>query len=146
MILLDANILLYAHDTEAVQHRAVRKWLESCFAGDDWIGLPWVSLWAFVRVSSNPRLLRRPLSSDEAFEIVRSLLAQPRTVIVQPGERHAELLERMVREGQAAGPLVTDAVLAALALEHGATLASTDRDFSRFPMLDWVNPLEAVSR
>ena len=94
-----------------------------------------------MRLSTNPRVLAKPKTPKEAFQIVREWLALPGVVVVQPGPRHAELLERLVVDNRAAGPLTTDAALAALAIEHGATLASTDRDFSRFPDLRWVNPI-----
>ncbi len=141
MTLIDVNLLLYAYDADAPQHLVAKRWLESLFASDDAIGLPWMTLWAFVRLSTNPRVRPNPKSAPEVFRIVGEWLAQPGVVIVEPGPRHLELLERLVGGHQAAGPLVTDAALAALALENGATLASSDQDFRRFPGLRWVNPL-----
>jgi toxin-antitoxin system PIN domain toxin len=138
--ILDANILLYAYNADAARHVQTRRWLEGVFANAEWIGLPWLTLWAFVRISTNPRLSPKPLPAREAFRIVRTLLAQPKVTVVEPGPRHAEILERLVIENQATGPLLTDAVLAALAVEHGGTLASTDRGFARFRGLRWVNP------
>lgn len=95
----------------------------------------------FVRISTNPKAWSFPIPVHAVFGLIRDWLAQPGDVIVHPGPRHAELLERLVTECRAAGPLVSDAVLAALAIENGAVLASTDRDFSRFPDLRWVNPV-----
>ena len=92
-------------------------------------------------ISTNSRVLNNPKTAHEAVQIVREWLALPGVVVVQPGPRHLELLERLVIDNRAAGPLTTDAALAAMAIEHGATLASTDRDFSRFPDLRWVNPI-----
>jgi uncharacterized protein len=141
MILLDANILLYAYNADAPQQPAAAEWLEQLWRGPETIGLPWVTIWAFLRISGNPRLWNRPLPAEQAFGIVRGWLAGDGVHVIQPGERHADILERLVVESQASGSLLTDAVLAALAIEHGATLASTDRDFSRFAGLRWVNPL-----
>ena len=141
MIILDANVLLYAYNADASQHIETRHWVEKQLDGADPIGIPWMTLWGFVRISTNPRLTRIALGTDEVFLAVRELLTHPLVTIVEPGPRHAEILEALVRGAKATGPLVTDAALAALAIEYGATLASTDRDFSRFPNLRWVNPL-----
>lgn len=141
MTILDINILLYAHDPESPQHLAARAWLDNLIVSPEVIGLPWLTIWGFVRISTNQRIRPHPKAAADAFQRVREWLAQPGVILVQPGARHLELLERLVIEGQAAGPLLTDAALAALALENGASLASTDRDFSRFPGLRWINPL-----
>jgi toxin-antitoxin system PIN domain toxin len=138
--LLDVNILLYAYDRDAVHHLAAAQWVKHLIDGPEAIGLPWITLWAFVRLSTNPRVVANPKTAKEAFQIIREWLALPGVIVVQPGPRHAELLERLVIDGRAAGPLTTDAALAALAIEHGATLASTDRDFSRFPDLRLGKP------
>ncbi len=122
----------------------MREWLTDLFSGPDQIGIPWLALWAFIRVATNPRLSPAPKPAAEAFRIVRSLLAQSQVMVVEPGPRHAEILEQLVIDHKISGPLFTDATLAALAIEHGATLASTDRDFSRFPNLRWINPLTAA--
>jgi toxin-antitoxin system PIN domain toxin len=140
--LLDANVLLYAYNADAPQHAASRTWLEEQFSKDDWIGLSWLSIWAFLRVSTNSRLFPQPLAGPEAFAIVRDLLARPRVVLVEPGPRHCALLEGFVVDFQAGGVLVTDAAQAALAAEQGAILASTDQDFRRFPGIRWLNPLD----
>jgi uncharacterized protein len=141
MTILDANILLYAYDTDSPSHTEAARWIERLFGDSDTIGIPWQTIWAFLRIRTNPRLMANPKSPAESFELVREWLALPGVVTVQPGPRHAELLERLVIEHRASGALVSDAVLAALAMEHGAVLASTDRDFGRFPDLRWVNPL-----
>lgn len=142
MILIDANLLLYAYHARAGQHRASRQWLEAVLSGSQLVRFAWLTLWAFLRISTNPRVFERPLSVSEAEEAVSSWLARPVSAILEPGERHWEILRGLLREGQTAGPLVMDAALAALAIEHGATLHTTDRDFSRFPGLGWTNPLE----
>jgi len=141
MILLDANLLLYAYNSSATQHGAGRSWLESILCGNELVRFAWLTLWAFLRISTNPRVFERPLSIKEAEEAIASWLACPVAGILDPGERHWDILRRLLHDGQAIGPLVMDAVLAALAIEHGANLCTTDRDFSRFPGLDWTNPL-----
>ena len=144
MTILDANILLYAYNADASHHLETRRWLEQQLDAVDPIGIPWVTLWGFLRISTNPRLTRVALGTEEAFQAVRELLNHTQVTVVEPGPRHAEILEQLVHHGRATGPRVTDAALAALAIEHGATLASTDRDFSRFPNLRWINPLASA--
>lgn len=141
MILIDANLLLYAYNSSSVQHRASRAWLETMFSGTELVRFAWVTLWAFLRISTNPRVFEQPLSIADAEAAIASWLACPVAGILDPGERHWDILRRLLHDGQAIGPLVMDAVLAALAIEHGANLCTTDRDFSRFPGLDWTNPL-----
>jgi uncharacterized protein len=141
MTILDANLLLYAYNADAPQQRIAAQWLTKLFQSGELVGLPWVTIWAFIRISTNSRVWANPRPAKEAFAIVREWLAQPGVVALQPGPLHAEILEKLVCEHGATGPLVTDAVLAALAIEHGALLASTDQDFRRFPDLQWVNPL-----
>ena len=141
MILVDANLLLYAYHPRAEQHENSRVWLQSVLSGPDLVCFAWVTLWAFLRIATNPRVFDRPLSTAEAEGAISSWLAQPAANILEPGERHWEILRDLVRDGQAAGPLVMDAALAAIAIEHGATVCTTDRDFSRFSGLRWTNPL-----
>ena len=143
MTLVDANLLLYAHDPRATQHEASRAWLEAALSGSELVRFAWVTLWAFLRISTNPRVFERPLSTQEAGEAVSSWLAQPLAGVLEPDERHWEILAGLTRSGQTTGPLVMDAALAAIAIEHGATLHTTDRDFARFPGLRWINPLDA---
>jgi len=141
MILIDANLLLYAYHTRAAQHEASRKWLEAALSGSELVRFAWLTLWAFLRIGTNPRVFEHPLSAAEAEAAVSSWLAQPVAGILEPGERHWEILRGLVREGQTTGPLVMDAVIAAIALEHGATLCTTDRDFSRFAALRVLDPI-----
>ena len=141
MILIDANLLLYAHDPRAAQHEASRLWLEATLSGSQFVRFSWLTLWAFLRIATNPRVYERPLSMAEAEQRVSSWLAQPIAGILEPGERHWEILQGLTRHGQTAGPMVMDAALAAIAIEHGATLCTTDRDFSRFPGLSSTNPI-----
>jgi toxin-antitoxin system PIN domain toxin len=143
VILIDANLLLYAYHERAEQHHESRAWLEEALSGPEMVRFAWLTLWAFLRIGTNPRVFEHPLSTSEAEAVVSSWLAQPAVGILEPGERHWEILRGMMREGQTTGPLVMDAVIAAIALEHGATLCTTDRDFSRFAGLKWTNPLAA---
>lgn len=142
MTILDVNVLIYAHDADASQHSASKAWLDGLFLSPERIGFPWQSIWGFLRVSTNAQIQPRPRLPIDAFETVRNWLDQPRVELIEPGPRHLEILESLVINYQAHGARVSDAALAALAIEHGATLASTDRDFSRFPTLRWVNPLD----
>src|ERR1051325_8711870 len=116
MILVDANLLLYAYNPRADQHDASRQWLEAALSGPGLLRFAWLSLWAFLRISTNPRVFEKPLSIDEAADIVSSWLAQPAAGILDPGERHWEILPGLSRTGQTAGPLVMDAALAAIAI------------------------------
>ena len=141
MILVDANLLLYAYNPRAAEHDAGRRWLEGVLGGSSLVRFGWVSLWAFLRISTNPRVFEHPLTMAEAEAAVTAWLAQPVAGILDPGERHWEILGALTRDGQTSGPLVMDAALAAIAIEHGATLCTTDRDFARFPGLTWTNPL-----
>jgi hypothetical protein len=140
---IDANLLLYAYNADAPQQRTIAQWLTNLLASGETIGLPWVTIWAFLRICTNSRIWDNPRPAGEAFAIVSEWLSQPGVVALQPGPLHAEILEKLVNDHGASGPLVTDAVLAALAIEHGARLASTDQDFRRFPALQWINPLHA---
>jgi uncharacterized protein len=139
--ILDANVLLYAYNADAPQQPVAARWLAELLEGDDAIGLPWLTVWAFIRIATNSRIWTTPLSTKEVFAIVEGWIAQPGVVVLQPGPRHAEILKRLVIDHAVTGALVTDAVLAALAIENGAVLASTDQDFRRFPELRWTNPL-----
>jgi hypothetical protein len=117
-------------------------WLEDIFSKPELVALSWVTILAFLRIGTNPRILERPFSISEALAIVSAWIEAPRVTILTPSERHWEILRDMMIKGQAYGPLTTDAHLAALAIEHGATLATADRDFTRFPGLRILNPLE----
>jgi len=141
VILIDANLLLYAYDPRAAQHERSRQWLEAMLSGSQLVRFAWTTVWAFLRIATNPRVFENPLTMAEATAVVASWLAQQGAGILDPGERHWALLTDLTKEGQAAGPMVMDAVLAAIAIEHGATLYTTDRDFARFAGLKWKNPL-----
>jgi len=145
-MLVDANLLLYAYDPHSSHHAACKSWLEATLTGPSLVRFAWITLWAFLRISTNPRVYERPLSMAEAEQAVSSWLAQPAVGILDPGERHWDILRRLTKDGQAAGSLVMDAALAALAVEHGATLYTTDRDFARFTELRWTNPVAVKAR
>jgi len=145
VILLDANILLYAYDTRSPQHVAARGWLERQLSGVAPVLFPWHTLTAFLRIVTNPRAVFTPLSMVEASECVDAWLARSVSRLALPTERHWQVLRGLLIDAQAPAALVPDAHLAALAIEHGAVLYSTDRDFARFPGLTWEDPLAATS-
>ncbi|RLC23521.1 MAG: type II toxin-antitoxin system VapC family toxin [Deltaproteobacteria bacterium] len=141
MILVDANILLYAEDSLQSRHQQARAWWDGHLSGTGVVCLCWTVLSAFIRIGTNPRVFERPLSLEQALARVQSWLDQPCTRVVRPTERHWTVFKQVLTDGQAVANLVTDAHLAALAIEHGCELASTDSDFARFPKLKWRNPL-----
>jgi hypothetical protein len=142
MILVDANLLLYACDSSASQHQAARRWLEDAFSGAEPVMLPWDSILAFLRIATNPIAWKHPLSVQQAAAIVDEWLSLPNVTVPTPGERHWPILRGLLPEAQCRGPLVMDAHLAALAIEHGAVMCTHDRDFARFPGLHLLDPLE----
>jgi uncharacterized protein len=139
--LIDLNLLLYSVNRDSVPHRQAKAWLEDVLSGDEPIAIPWVVLLGFLRISTNPHLFPDPLQVRQALEIVDGWLAQPNVQLLSPQVRHWPILRSLLNESGAAGNLTTDAHLAALAIENGAELCSTDSDFSRFPRLNWTNPL-----
>lgn len=141
MIVLDANILLYAYGAGSLRHKEARGWLEKTLSDVEPVGLPWQSLGAFIRIATNPRLPGFRRSIEEVARTVDQWLEQPNVRVLTPGDDHWLLFRRMIVEGQASGPLVSDAQLAALTIEYGGVLHTTDRDFARFPGLRWKNPL-----
>ena len=141
MILLDANILIYAVNADAPLNRKAKAWLESALSGRETVGFPWAVLLAFLRLTTRPGLFRRPLPVDTAFHLVARWLEQPPATVVHPGPRHLQVLRELLRPLGTAGNLTSDAHLAALAIEHRAELCSSDTDFARFPGLAWRNPL-----
>ena len=140
MIVLDANILLYAFDSSSPRHDAARRWLEAALGGAEIVGFPLVTLLAFVRIGSDPRVFTAPLGATDAIAIVQEWLERPNTRLVQPTSQHWAVFTEAVEAGRASGPTVTDAHLAALAKEHGARLCTTDRDFARFPGVETLDP------
>jgi len=139
--LLDLNLLLYAVDEAAPQHQAAREWVEEALSGPGTVALAWSVLLGFVRIATRAVVFQRPLTSGQALDVVDGWLAQPCATVVHPTERHAAVLRQLLGPLGTAGNLTSDAHLAALAIEHGAQLCSTDADFSRFPGVRWTNPL-----
>ncbi|PYS35739.1 MAG: hypothetical protein DMF75_02815 [Acidobacteria bacterium] len=142
MMLIDANLLLYAYNTSSEHHEAAKRWLQEVLSQPEPIRLSWLTILAFLRISTTPRIFPRPLTVKEALTSVSEWLSLPNLHTLNPTERHFEILSKILPAGQASGPLVMDGDLAALAIEHGAVLCTTDRDFARFPGLRFVNPLD----
>jgi len=140
-MLLDANILLYAVDESSAFHDAARTWLEAALNGPRRVGIPWQTLTAFVRISTNPRALADPLAPDDAWALVEAWLDAPTVWLPAPGHQHRDILGRLLRTLDLRANLVSDAVLAALCIEHGLTIVSADSDFARFTEIEWLNPL-----
>lgn len=140
-MLLDANLLLYSVDRRSPSFEAASRWLEDVLNGVQRVGVPWQTIGAFLRISTHPRVSANPLSGERAWTFVRSWLSCDPVWIPPATERTAAVLERLVRDTPATGNLVTDAQLAALAIEHGLVLCSADTDFARFAGLRWRNPL-----
>ncbi len=141
MIIPDINLLVYAYNSDAPDHKPARKWWEGAMSGIQPVGIPWLVALGFLRIMTSRRILARPLTSAEALAHVRSWLEQPQADIIEPGPRHLDLLESLSVAARVTGELTTDLHLAALAIEHRADLHSNDSDFGRFPGLRWVNPL-----
>lgn len=143
MILVDANLLLYAYNPSFERHERSRVWLEEVLSKPGPVRLTWATILAFLRIGTNPRAFEYPLSIEEAIRIVSEWLAQPMVAILEPGELHWAILSDLLSTAQLRGPTVMDAHLAALAIEHGATLCTSDRGFTRFPGLRVLNPFDA---
>ena len=141
MRLVDVNLLIYASFPAFSEHAEARHWLDSQLNGADRVGLPWASLLGFLRIATNRRVVEMPLSMATAWDQVKHWCSADNAWIPQPTERHGEILETLLARPGIRGDLVPDAHLAALAIEHGLILCSTDGDFARFPELRWENPL-----
>lgn len=142
-MLLDANVLLYAVHKGADQHEAAAEWLTERLNGSRRVGMPWQSLTAFLRIATHPRAFERPLSPATAWQRITDWLATPVAWIPVPGPNYSRILGDLIATYDVRGNLVPDAVLTALAVEHGVALCSTDTDFARFRELRWENPLAA---
>jgi uncharacterized protein len=141
MILPDINLLVYAYDPRSRHHAQARHWWEDQLNGSRMIGLAWVGVLGFIRILTNRRMYENPYTPSEILDIVRTWLEQPHVEIIHPSERHFTLLANLIEQIGTAGNLTTDAHLAALAIERGLILQTTDADFARFPGLKWNNPL-----
>jgi toxin-antitoxin system PIN domain toxin len=143
MILVDANLLLYAANRAAPEHDRARTWLDERLNGPVPVGLPWPSILAFVRLATNPVVMQRPATPADAWRQAEEWLMCEPAWVPLPGDRHRQLLAGFLHASWMTSRLVADAHLAALAIEHGLTFCSSDGDFARFPGLKWENPLAA---
>lgn len=141
MILCDVNVLVHAYRREAPDHERYAAWLRGVVSSDEAHAVSDLVLSGFLRIVTHPRVFQRPASIDDALALARAVREQPNVVAVSPGQRHWGIFERLCTEAGAKGNLVPDAYLAALAIEHGAELVTTDRDFARFDGLRWRHPL-----
>ncbi len=142
MILPDVNVLVHAHNADSAVHERARRWWDGCLAGSEGVGMAWTTLLGFVRITTNRKIVARPLAVGEVMERIQSWLDLPHVHAAQPSERHFARLRAELERLGTAGNLTTDAHLATLAMERGYVLYSTDADFARFPGLRWVNPCE----
>jgi hypothetical protein len=140
VILPDVNVLIYAFRRDATRHETCKPWLDGVVKSDVPFGISPLALSAVVRITTNPRVFREPSPSAESFAFCDNLLSQPHVERIVPGGRHWGIFERIVRETSTRGPRVTDAWFAALAIEGGHTWITYDRDYARFPDLDWREP------
>jgi toxin-antitoxin system PIN domain toxin len=139
-MLIDASILLYAVDASSPQQQRTARWLSEQLSGDKRVGFPWQSIVAFVRIATHAKAAWQPLTPDEAWSYVADWLAAAATWVPTPTEQHGRILVALIKDYQLRGNLVADAELAALAIEHGLTICSTDTDFARFREVDWLDP------
>ena len=146
MIVLDANLLIYAYDESSLHHKKARKWVEKALSGSESVAIPLQTIAAFLRIMTHRGLPAPRFTIEEAVEIVDAWFDQPNTRMITPDDDHWHLLRQVLLDGQVCGPLATDAQLAAITMEYGGTLYSTDRDFARFPGLRWKNPLASTKR
>jgi hypothetical protein len=142
VIVPDANLLIYAYDSKSDLQPSAGRWLRQVLSGPEPVGLTWLSIGAFLRISTNPNLGRSQIPMALAIQIVDEWLARRVVRLIVPGDRHWVLLKEMLIAGRVQGSIAIDAQLAALTIEYGGVLYTNDRDFARFPGLRWVNPLE----
>lgn len=142
MTLVDANVLLYAVNTDADRHVTSRRWLDGALSGRDTVAFAWIALLAFVRLVTKPEIFPRPLTVDQAMDRVDAWLSAAPAVVVEPTVDHPAILRRLLGDTGAGGNLVNDAHLAALAIEHRCVIVSWDRDFGRFGDVRWQTPQE----
>lgn len=140
MKLVDLNVLIYATDSATRHHTPAKAWLDAALSSTETVGLPTAVTVGYLRIVTNPRIMKSPLPLDRAVDMVRLWLARPNVSVPQPTDRHYDLIEELLGAVGVGGNLVSDAHLAALAIEHGAALATFDTDFSRFPGLTTIRP------
>lgn len=143
MILVDANVLLYAYNAGSAEHERCRDWFDRAFAEAPPVAFTWLTILAFIRVGTSQRIFQQPLTMTEALSTVSRWLTHSNAVLLEPGPGHWELLKATLLDGQATGPLTTDAAIAAIAIENGAAVCTTDRGFRRFSGLRLIDPLAA---
>ena len=141
MIVVDVNLLIYAVNEDSPDHKKAKSWLEAVISGTETVGLPWIVLLAFLRLTTRTGMFQRPLTVDTAFDLVDAWLQQPSVTVPDATARHLQTMRDLISPLGTGGNLTSDAHLAALAIEHGAELCSTDNDFGRFNRLRWRNPL-----
>ena len=139
-MLIDANVLLYSVNGRSPFHATAAAWLAEALNGSRRVGIPWLSMWAFTRIATNPRAGANPLTPADALEHVDDWIGAPASWIPQPGAGHRDIVGRLLVDHDIRAGLVTDAVLAAIAIEHGLEVVSADSDFARFPEVRWINP------
>lgn len=139
--MIDANLLIYAVNEQSPLHRKAKAWLETTLSGPETVGLSWTVLLAFLRLTTRAGVFKSPLTVDSSLDVIDSWLNQPAVVTVEPTAQHFRILRDLIAPLGTGGNLTSDAHLAALAVEHGAILCSTDADFARFPRVRWRNPL-----
>jgi uncharacterized protein len=140
MILPDVNVLVHAHNADSAVHQQARRWWDGCLSGVEGVGMAWATMLGFVRITTNRKVVARPLAVPEVMQRLQDWLTLPHVHVVQPSEAHFERLRAELERLGTAGNLTTDAHLATLAMERGYILYSTDADFARFPELRWINP------
>ena len=140
MILPDVNVLVHAHNTDSAVHERARRWWDQCLSGTEGVGLAWATVLGFIRITTNRKIVARPLAVRDVLDRIEGWLDLPHVHVAQPSDAHFAKLRQALERLGAAGNLTTDAHLAALAMERGYILYSTDTDFARFAGLRWVNP------
>ncbi len=142
MILIDANLLIYAVNADSPHHKVAKKWFEKTLSGDSAVGLPWIVVLAFLRITTHHNIFQTPLSPPQAIAYIESWLIQPHVKLITPGENHWPILKQILHSTGTAGNLTSDAHIAALAIEMGCEIYSADHDFKRFPSVRHINPLD----
>ncbi|HLE99978.1 MAG TPA: type II toxin-antitoxin system VapC family toxin [Gaiellaceae bacterium] len=145
MKLVDANVLLYAVNEGSARHAEARRWLDTALSGGETVAFAWIAILAFLRLATHQAVFARPLTPDDALDVVRYWLGRPTATVAEPTSRHLEVLAQLLVGVGTAGNLVNDAHLAALALEHGCEIVSYDADFARFPGVRWETPAATTS-